>query len=72
MDSNTKKIRTFSVEVAIEILQKGRFMIRAYNNRHAAMGGVDQVLFGPSDIKVARHYGEMDDVTFAFEHDLEG
>jgi hypothetical protein len=72
MDSNTKKVRTFGIAVAVEVLKEAKFMVRAYNNRHAAMGGVDQVLFGPSDIKVARHYGEMDDVNFAFEHEIEG
>ena len=64
-----KKINTFSIEKAVEVLGEGRFMIRAFNTSHRSMGGVDVVLFGPSDIKYARHYAEAG-VVFAFEHEV--
>jgi len=65
-----KKLNTFSVEKAVKILGEGKFMIRVFNGSHVSMGGVDVVLFGPSDVKYARHYAEAGDVVFAFEHEV--
>jgi hypothetical protein len=64
-----KKLNTFGVEKAVEVLQKGKFMVRAFNGLHVSMGGVDVVLFGPSDVGAARHYAEAG-VVFAFEHEV--
>jgi hypothetical protein len=65
-----KKLNTFGIEKAEQILRQGKFMVRAFNGAHASMGGVDTVLFGPSDVKYAKHFAEAGDVVFAFEHEV--
>ena len=67
-----RKLNTFGLEKAIEVLRAGKFQIRCFNGSHVSMGGVDIGLFGPEDVKHAQHLGANPCIVFAFEYEIEG
>lgn len=65
-----KICKTLSYDQATEALRKG-FLVRAFNDRNVAMGGVDEVLCGAAGIRAVIHYSEDPSVKFVYEHEVE-
>lgn len=65
-----KICKTLSSTQAIEALPKG-FLVRAFNDRNVAMGGVDEVLCGAAGLRAVIHYSEDPSVKFVYEHEMD-
>lgn len=65
-----KICKILSSDQATEAIRNG-FLVRAFNDRNVAMGGVDEVLCGVAGLRAVIHYSEDPSVKFVYEHEMD-